>query len=268
MRLQKTIRHFETIGQWRDYWTYVLLSAPNNFSRFIGTKDVKFFWQRAALKNAFTDLRSGLHFADKKVKDERLVAIIHELIEMSFESFQKGSAKIGKHILQECEGMIWPSFSQPPKYVVEAERRVFGVVELFKSVKVSPFPYEGKYSDLSESQKIVLQAAESLCSELLIQKQDFKFLGWTLSASGEINKLQERSFRALRKRINSDLFSQNALSGVVAELSTGSGNGLILFYIHGISIPTSHAIGAMKNWQYNSLRYHFYAQELGLQATI
>lgn len=69
---------------------------------------------------------------------------------MSHEAYSEGDSKRGSHVLQEAEGLVWQSRASRLKHVVEAERRAFGDVVLFKDVVVSPYPYEGSEEDLAQ----------------------------------------------------------------------------------------------------------------------
>ena len=72
---------FETLGRYHDHWAWLVLSAPDRF------RDVRTFSllddQQTALREAFEELRSGFHFVERKLEDERLVRVAAELIEMS-----------------------------------------------------------------------------------------------------------------------------------------------------------------------------------------
>lgn len=100
---------FESLGQWHDFWAVILLSAPSDFSEYDEktTTMVKVPDQAGALKEAYETLISGFQFAERKLKDEQLVHIVRELIEMAFEAYWAGDGKRGNHTLQEAEGMIW-----------------------------------------------------------------------------------------------------------------------------------------------------------------
>lgn len=76
------------------------------------------------------------------------------MIELSLEAYLAGDKKRGAHALQECEAIVWKKKGWlKPKYVVEAELRAFGRLELFKAVQVSIYPFEGTADDLSSNQR-------------------------------------------------------------------------------------------------------------------
>lgn len=181
------MRTFETLGEYHDYWSLVLLSAPDNF------RDVKLGLapaadQQQALASAFGHLRSGFHFVHKKLKNERLARVIEELIEMSSAAYAAGDSKSGAHLLQEAEGLIWPSRRAGIKHAVEAERRAFGENVLYRDVVVSPYPYEGSSSDLSPEQMELLHLAERWCRTYQAQQRDFKYFSWVLDSAGAVRR--------------------------------------------------------------------------------
>ena len=99
------MRKYETLGRWHDSWASLVLSAPDRFREI--RSNALFINQKKALRDAFDDIRANFDFARRKLKDERLIRIAEELIEMSLEAYLAGDSKKGAHALQECEGMIW-----------------------------------------------------------------------------------------------------------------------------------------------------------------
>lgn len=100
------MRNFETLGQYHDHLASVVLSAPDRFYDVrLGDLAAD---QQQALAKAFDRIRSGFHFIQKKLKDERLERICQEMIEMSFDAYSHGNTKLGSHVLQEFRGLVWP----------------------------------------------------------------------------------------------------------------------------------------------------------------
>lgn len=176
---------FDRLGAYHDFWAYVVGYAPDEF------KDVDLQLypdQHHTLMGVFDDLRSGFHFAERQLRDDRLSAICRELIEMSQEAFLAGDRKRGCHTLQECEGLIWKGSRLRPKYVVEAERRAFGQNVLFADVVVSPYPYEGTEADLGPDQLRLFKIAELRTKLALIKREDFKYFSWVIDADGVLKR--------------------------------------------------------------------------------
>jgi hypothetical protein len=180
------LRKFETLGQYHDSWSAVILLAPDRFS------DVRsgalLLDQKEALKEAFDQLRSGFHLARLKLKDPRMARISQELIEMSFESYSTGDRKSATHMLQECEGIIWPKYRLKTKYAVEAERRAFGENIIYANVVVSPYPYEGTSDDLGEDQAALLKLADGHCKSAQEERKEYKYLSWVIDNGGIIRR--------------------------------------------------------------------------------
>jgi len=177
---------FETLGHYHDYWTWLLLSAPDRFREVISFSLA--VDQQKALQEGFARLRSGFHFVERKLKDERLIRVAAELIEMSLEAYLAGDKKTGAHTLGECEGLIWPSRAQKPKYVIEAERRVFGENILYAGLIASAFPYEGTEADLGTDQAELLALAMRWSRSYQEQGKEFQFFSWVIGMDGVIQR--------------------------------------------------------------------------------
>jgi hypothetical protein len=176
----------ETLGQYHDHWAWLILSAPDRF------RDVRTFKllddQQAALREAFDELRSGFHFVERKLKDERLTRVAAELIEMSLEAYLAGDVKTGAHTLGECEGLIWPSQARTPKYAIAAERRAFGENVLYAGQVASPYPYEGTAADLGADQAKLLALAMDWSRSHQEQGRDFKYFSWVVDLDGAVRR--------------------------------------------------------------------------------
>lgn len=188
------LRTFESLGEYHDFWATIILCAPDQFPEY--DWDVPPRDQAQRLEEAFADLHAGAHFAEKKLKSSRLIGVFRELLRMSHEAYLDGDGMRGAHVLQEAEGMIWRSRASRPKYVVEAEQRAFGNVDLFKNVVVSLYPYEGNEMDLGEVQrKLWLHASAQMdatsTDEVSITQT------WVLDADGAILAVKGRSGKAI-----------------------------------------------------------------------
>ncbi|GJI99762.1 hypothetical protein RugamoR64_03010 [Duganella rhizosphaerae] len=254
----KNSSRFETLGQWHDFWASLLLSAPDNFREY-DTQQSKFVRvadQSEALTAAFDTLRSGLHFAERKLKDDALMRIIRELIEMSFEAYCAGEAKIGAHTLQECEGMIWTGRQFPPKYAVEAERRAFGENKRYAGVRISPYPFEGSSNDLGSAQRVLLEMAEKRCRQFFMEKKVFKYFAYVRQNDAVIAEVAAASRKKLLQSLTERAAQHDIDGAVVAELVVSAVNGLIVFNLHQRGHPRVEAISKTNNWAYGDLRFH------------
>jgi hypothetical protein len=250
---------FETIGQYHDAWSSIVLFAPDGFTDLDG---VRMDDQPAALDEAFREIFEDFGFVEKKIKDPRLLAILRELIVMSLEAFHAGDAKRGAHVLQECEGFIWPSRGQHLKYVVEAEMRVFGRVESFKNVVVSPYPYEGAHADLGSAQKILLEYAKAQAQRYIDAQQSFQSLAWAMEAGGSVVEVKKRSRKAVRAFLREEASYGRVVGSAVASFPFGGYKGLLAVNLEEVDRPRVEAIALVEEWQVGPLRYHFHEAEI------
>jgi hypothetical protein len=246
------LNSFESLGQYHDFWATIVLCAPDNF-RSVDGSPVN---QQAELRASFHLLREWFHLVEKKFKDPRLVCVLRELLMMSEEAYVAGEAKRGAHVLQECEGLIWPSRAGDLKYVVEAEERAFGNLELFKDVFVSPYLYEGAVSDLGEGQRVLLQLASTECGSKFQREEDFKWLLWILDADGLARREQPKSWRKAEEMIRTGYSSGSIAAYCKAELSFGGFGGLLSYTLEERSKPRVKAVTIMRNWKHDPLRFH------------
>lgn len=250
---------FETLGQWNDHWGHILGSAPTSFTHYdLAQGDfVKNEDQVAALSQAFDELRSGFYFAERKIKDDRLLRIIRELVEMSYEAYTRGESKLGAHTLQEARGMIWTGSSLPIKYAVEAERRAFGESTRFTNIPFSAYPYEGSSADLGPGQSSLFEVAKQHCNELFGRRQEFKHLAWALHPDSGVTSLRASSRKKLMAIIAEQAAKGDIKAAVVVELIISAVSGLIVFHLHEHGRPYVEAIGKTSHWSFDSLRFHF-----------
>jgi hypothetical protein len=209
---------FETLGQYHDAWATIILFAPD---RFMPLND-EVVDQSRELDRGFQELRDGFHLAEKKLKEPRLIRVGRELLDMSYEAYKAGDVKRGAHVLQECEGLIWKSRHDRLKYVVEAEQRAFGSVELFKDVVVSPYPYEGSEADLGERQRRMWLHLTSEYQTKLNEPQGIRQL-WSMQADGWITLVKARSFKAAREQVGEQIKRGEVIGIARAEVLPNGG---------------------------------------------
>jgi hypothetical protein len=257
--MNDTATRFESLGQWHDFWAVVLFSAPDGFREY-DERSAEMATapdQAAALEAAYETLISGFHFAHRKLKDEQLIRIIRELIEMAFEAYRAGDRKRGNHTLQEAEGMIWRGRQLPVKYAVEAERRIFGAVIRYKDVRVSPYPFEGTRNDLGPAQEALLQTAERFCQGYLDANKEFKYFGWVHYPDGTIEQIKAPSRKKLQQHFRELAETRQIDGAALAELMISAVSGLIVFHLHEQARPHVRAIAKTNHWRYEPLRFHF-----------
>lgn len=250
---------FESIGQYHDAWSGIVLYAPDGFTSLDGDALPD---QKAALDAAFEEIYSGFHFVEKKIKDQRLLRVLRELLLMSHEAYHAGDTKRGAHIFQECEGLIWPSRKGKLKYVVEAEQRALGDVELFKDVVVSPYPYEGSMADLGPHQVSLFQFAQSEAKRYFDEKASFQSLTWILEAQGAITQVKERSQKALRERLKKSTEAGQVIATVTARFPFGGWKGILAFDLEQADYPRAEVISLVENWVIASPRVHLHEPEI------
>lgn len=244
-------RQFESLGQYHDAWASVLLSAPDNFRWFEGNKFVPVSDQRQALSAAFEDLQSGFHFVERKIKDPRLIKVMREMLDMSFEAYRAGERKRAAHTLQELEGMIWTSRKLKPKYAVEAEQRAFGELSLYKGVRVSPYPYEGSSTDLGPDQSALLELAQRHCRVYQAARKEFGYFAWVMDSQGVIQRVSpdpkeddhplltptQKSWRATYNRLRELGLCGQAKACVLMQITGPLGNGIVSYDLEGKARP-------------------------------
>lgn len=278
------MRTFETLGQYHDFWASLVLHAPNRFfdvRRNSYAKD-----QSRALQEAFGELREGIHFVQQKLKDDRLTRIIQEMFEMSLEAYSVGDKARGAHILQECEGMVWPKFSLKTKYGVEAELRAFGTNVTFAGVLVSPFPSEGTQGDMGDDQAMLLDLAQRFSRSYQSQQRDFRYFSWVIDQDGIIRRTSsepkedehpvlppvQKSFG--NKRLKELGHSGQIRACVLMQISTPQSNGLVIYDLEERGHPRVSArqlfkIQADGSYCYEKMRFfledaYFFKEQLGI----
>lgn len=189
---------FESLGQLHDFWSSVVLKAPDKFEMsFIDTP----IDQHQAFLDAFESLRGGFKFVRAKLKDERLVRILEELVQMSFEFFSTGERKRGIQALQECEGLIWPSQAIRLELVADAERRAFGEVQRFGDVRRRRYDGEGSAADLGQAQRALFDYAHAVATSHIRENSEFKPMYHVISRTGEVREVKQSSQKKIRAEI-------------------------------------------------------------------
>lgn len=224
---------FESLGQYHDMWSTVIMNAPDDFHSFDDTP----IDQAQALEDAFSALRSGFRLVERKVKDERARRIMRELIEMSYEAFRAGDSKIGAHTLQECEGMIWPSRAQRVKYAVAAEKRAFGDIHTYRDVKISPYPYEGTEDDMRAGMRILYAAAQSRYLDHFSKQEDFKPYILLLHADESVRELKARSWKAAKQEIRTLAANGQTNAYARVEVVVSGMSGVLICDLEEIGSP-------------------------------
>jgi hypothetical protein len=206
---------FESLGQYHDFWATVISEAPDQFKRSWDPEPID---QRQALADSFETLRTGLRFVREKVKDDRTLRILEELIQMSFEAYSNGDRKRGIRALQECEGLIWPSCAVRLELAAEAERRAFGTVETFADVKPRKFDGECVLEDLSPHQQQLFAAAHSKAAAIVRAGEERKTFFLVLQQSGELRELKQPSEKKAKAEIEKLVKSQEILAFARTEI--------------------------------------------------
>ncbi len=196
--LTMKIETFESLGQYHDSWATIILCAPDQFPEYDWDTPKRSQAQR--LEEAFVSLQAGAHLAEKKLKEPRLIGVFRELLKMSHEAYIEGDSKRGAHVLQEAEGLVWQSRASLLKHVVEAERRAFGDVVLFKDVVVSPYPYEGSEEDLGDLQRKLWSHATAEMDVLSTDQVSVSRV-WVIEADGVIRLIKGRSRKSIMQDV-------------------------------------------------------------------
>jgi hypothetical protein len=267
---KKPLRSYQSLADFHDGMVALTLKAPDNFKDL--TTWTLVHDQQGALRDEFERLRSGFHFAERRLKNEHLSLIARELIDMAQAAYLAGDKKTGAHTLQECEGLIWPSRALRPKYAVEAERRVFGEITLYKGAVISPYPYEGSASDLGPDQATLLALAERWCRRYQSERKDFLYFSWVMANDGAISRTSvlpkedehtvlqpvQKSFGYKRLKELGDSGSIRAC--VLVQRSLGADQGLVSYDLEQAGRPRVSARQLYKleagQMLYETMRYH------------
>jgi hypothetical protein len=109
----------ERVSEYRDFLSYVLLYSPDEFPEedYLESSD------QMNLDKAFAELRRAFPMIKKRVKEEETLAMLRELLEISYEAYKSGEDKKGAYALQEYTGIIWPKYKMKAQYENEARQR-------------------------------------------------------------------------------------------------------------------------------------------------
>ncbi len=244
-------RHtFETLGHYHDHLVYVETCAPD-FP--VETWEPPSMTQRDRLDEAFELLRAGAHLAEKKLKDARRAGVFRELVTMSFEAFVAGDCTLGRQALQEAEGMVWIKQARRPKHVVEAERRAFGDVVIFRDVVISPYPYEGTEADLGDVQRQLWRHAAAEV-ERLGSSDEPLFQHWVMARDGTIRVAAGRSRKAIQHAIRGGAADGSLKGAALADQMTGG--GLLAIHVEEAGKPAVSIVRLTQNGVVGEWRFH------------
>ena len=250
---------FESLGQYHDSWASIILSAPDSFTTFDGDPVPD---QVAAFAEAFAQVRSGFSLVRRKIKDERLLAVLQELIDMSQEAYIAGDSKRGAHVLQECEGLIWPSRRSQLKYVVEAEQRRFGELHMFRDVRVSPYPYEGSAADLGPCQAKLFEYARQQSQPFVEANEPFKAQSWVMRRDGSVHQVRAPSQKKLLAHVRQAAASGDAIACASAYFPFGSFKGLLSIVVEEPNRPRAEIISLVESGVVGVPRFHLHEPQL------
>lgn len=245
-------RDFETLGQYHDMWSRVLLNAPDKFCDFDGIP----VDQVQALEDAYDALKHGFVFVERKLKEPRQLRILREMIDMSYEAYLSGDEKTGAHTLQECEGLIWPSRKSRLKHVVEAERRAFGNVELYADIKISPYPFEGSESNLTPLEGKLYAEAAYRCLDFFARREDFKPFVLTVDRSGAVRQMRQQSWTKMKGELASLVAKGESLGFVRSQVVVSGTNGVLIHDIETVGRPQVSVRSLVQNYVCGIARFH------------
>jgi hypothetical protein len=246
-------RAFESAGQYHGFWAVVLLRAPDQFRVSWSSEKID---QKQALEDCYETLRTGFKFVEKRIKDDRLLGVLRELIEMAFEAYRAGDQKRGNRLLQECEGLIWPSQSFGTAFAGEAERRAFGDVVLFPEAKPPKFDREGTANDLGPRQRLLLNYVDALCASLLDAKVSFEPMTHVLNRRGEIEQIKQRS-RKKTMQVVAERATEAAIdASATTELGLSGGSGNLIHDLEERGLPRVSVTCLVEDYRVQTFRYH------------
>lgn len=246
-------RTFESLGQYHDFWAVVLMRAPDQFRVSWSSEKID---QKQALEDCYQSLRTGFEFVEKRIKDKRLLGVLRELIEMAFEAYRAGDEKRANRLLQECEGLIWPSQSIGTAFAGEAERRAFGDIVLFPEAKPPRFDREGTASDLGPRQRLLLDHVRELCADLLGAKVSFEPMTHVLNGSGEIEQVTQRSRKRTMQVVAVRVAEASIDASATTEIVLSGGSGVLIHDLEERGFPRVSVRCLVENYRVQTFRYH------------
>jgi hypothetical protein len=241
------LKDLESLGQYHDFWATVIFKAPDDFHYSFLPEPVD---QSQALADAFESLQYGLRFAKAKIKDERQVGVIAELLRMSYEFYLANERKLAIRALQEAEGLIWPSQRIRLELTAVAEMRAFGAVQMFKDVRPRKFDGEASLSELGPGQRKLLDFVWPLAKEIVASGAEFKMFPYVVTSSGELLEVRLTS----SKKTNAEI-QRLASSGEITASIRADFFGVLIFELEERGKPLISARAKWENGKFNEFRF-------------
>lgn len=241
------LKDFESLGQYHDFLATVIFNAPDDFNYSFLPKPVD---QSQALADAFESLQHGLHFAKTKIKDERQIGVVAELLRMSYEFYHSNERKLAIRALQEAEGLIWPSRHIRLELAAVAEERAFGTVQTFKDVLPRKFDGEGSHAELGLGQRKLFDFAWALAKEKIATGADFKMFPYVVTSSGELLEVRLTSSKKARAEIQ-----RLANAGEINASLRADFFGVLIFELEERGRPQISARAKWENGKFNDFRF-------------
>jgi hypothetical protein len=107
------------IAEYHDFLSYVIVCCPD-----FPEEDYLQPHEQMNIDRAFVELEQGLPVLHDRVRDAGRMAVLLEMLRMSKEAYVGGDDRRGAFILQELEGIVWPSHALPAAYESEARERL------------------------------------------------------------------------------------------------------------------------------------------------
>ncbi len=248
-RKRPFFREFESLGQYHDFWVSVILKAPDGFSYSFLEEQID---QSQALIDAFQSLRQGLDFAKGKLKDERHLRVVSELLHMAYEFYVAGNRKKGIQALQEAEGLIWPSCRIRLELAAAAEMRAFGDIQVFTNVRPRRYDGEGSIDSLGPGQRDLFTTAQGRAMEELRIGRDFKPFTLVLDLQGKVSEIRRPSFKKVATEVNSLAEAGKISATVRTELVHG---GILIHDLEERDQPHISARAPVRDFKPEAFRF-------------
>jgi hypothetical protein len=248
-RQRPFLQEFESLGQYHDFWVSVIFKAPDGFAYSFLKEPID---QRQALVDAFESLHRGLAFAKGKLKDERHLRVVSELLRMAYEYYVNGDRKKGIQALQEAEGLIWPSQRIRLELAATAEMRAFGDIQVFASVRPRRYDGEGSIDSLGPGQRDLFAAAQSRAVEELRLGRDFKPFTLVLDLQGKVSEIRQPSFKKVSAEVNRLVAVGEISATVRTELVL---RGILIHDLEERDQPHVSARAPVKNFKLEAFRF-------------
>jgi hypothetical protein len=112
------------IADYHDFLSLVIVCCPD-----FPELDFLAPSEQLNVDRAFAELERDLPCTKARVRDEKRMAVLFEMLRMAHEAYRQGNDKRGAFILQELQGIIWPSEALPVLYENEARHRLSGAAD-------------------------------------------------------------------------------------------------------------------------------------------